>query len=367
MIKILQYGLTDNLGGIETYLYKLTKNIDRKKFQIDFLILGGNKPCFYEELIKLGCKFHFVTNRRDDPIANFREISSLLDKEQYDIVHCNLNSLSYITPVLLAVKKKIPTIVHSRNAGIPNTKISRILHWINYRRLLKTKIKKLAVSDFAGKWMFGENSDVAVINNGIDIEKYRFNDSVRELIRKQFNIDNSEKLIIHTGAFREQKNHDFLIDIFYEITKNYDNVKLMLVGSGMLEENIRTKVNDLDLERSVIFTGNRSDISDLLSAADLFLFPSLYEGFPNSVIEAETSGLPCLISDVITEEVIINENCISISLNKSPKEWAVELINLKGKIEDRTEAYKYIDEAGFSVREEINKIEDVYTQFDKEL
>lgn len=236
-----------------------------------------------------------------------------------------------------------------------------MLHWINYRRLPKEKIKKLAVSDFAGKWMFGENSDVAVINNGIDIEKYRFNDSVRELIRKQFNIDNSEKLIIHTGAFREQKNHDFLIDIFYEITKNYNNVKLMLVGSGMLEENIRTKVNDLDLERSVIFTGNRNDISDLLSAADLFLFPSLYVGFPNSVIEAETSGLPCLISDTITKEVILNDNCLPMSLNEKPKIWATELMSLEETIENRFKAYKYIDEAGFSVQEEINRIEDIYT------
>lgn len=361
MIKILQYGLTDNLGGIETYLLKLTKNIDRTKFQFDFLILGSDKPCFYEELKELGCRFHFVTDRRKNPIANYKEISTLLDNSHYDIVHCNLNSLSYITPALLAAQKKIPTIVHSRNAGIPTSRVSRILHRINSKRLLKTKIKKLAVSNLAGEWMFEDDSEFLVINNGIDVQKYKYNESDRELIRNEFNIDKSEKLLIHTGAFREQKNHDFLIDIFNKVYKENQNTKLMLVGSGNLENDIKAKIKRLNLNDSVIFTGNRDDIPSLLSAADFFIFPSLYEGFPNSVIEAETSGLPCIISDSITKEVVINNNCFQLSLDKSAEYWAGKIVNILEKgITFRDKASEKVNSTGFSVGNEVKKIEQLY-------
>lgn len=216
----------------------------------------------------------------------------------------------------------------------------------------------VAVSDLAAIWMFGKKANYKVINNGLNVAKYRYNELSRYRIRKEFGLED-ELVIIHVGAMRKQKNHMFLLDIFSEILKRQKNSKLVLVGDGKLKPNILNKVNRLKIEDSVIFAGNRNDVQDILSAADVFLFPSFYEGFPNAVLEAQTAGLPCLISDVITKEVIVNENCKTMSLSASAKEWAIKLLSLSS-FKDRRIGAKNVKLKGFAVEDEVKKIEDLY-------
>src|SRR5699024_8644416 len=217
---------------------------------------------------------------------------------------CHLNSLSYITPVMVGINEGIPVIVHSRNAKPPNNIKSQLLHKINFFRLPKRKISRIAVSDLAGEWMFGKRFDFITINNGIDINKFKFNAQLREQMRSEFNIENDELCVLHVGAFRNQKNHMFLLDIFYSILKREEKAKLVLVGSGELLTDVKEKASTLGVLEQIIFAGNRSDIQRMLSGSDVFLFPSFYEGFPNAVLEAQCSGLPCVISDTITTEVL---------------------------------------------------------------
>ncbi|QOQ78665.1 glycosyltransferase [Aerococcus urinaeequi] len=360
MIKILHYGLTNHLGGIESYLYRLVSNIDRTKFKLDFLILGNDLPCFYQELKARGCEFHFVTERSKNPRKNKNEIREILLSSNYDIVHCNLNSLSYITPALEAINCGIPTIVHSRNAGIRNSIKSRILHKINFHRIAKDNITKLAVSRVAGEWMFGKNQNFTVINNGVDINKFKFDKDARAAIRDELSIEPDEYLVAHTGALRDQKNHKFILDIFEQFHNIRKKSKLLLVGSGELEGEITTKIKKLNLEKSVIMLGNRSDIPNILSGSDAYLFPSLYEGFPNSVIEAETSGLPTLMSDTITDEVIVNKNARQLSLSNTAKNWAETLVKLVDSTKERNSFAEIVENEGFSVNDEITKIENIY-------
>ncbi|MFP4698139.1 MAG: glycosyltransferase [Eubacteriales bacterium] len=358
MIRILHYGLSSNLGGIETYLYKLYSSIDRNKFEFDFLVTGNKKPCWYDEFTSMGSKFFHVTSRSRNPLRNRMEISKILKNKNFDIVHCHLNSLSYTVPVHLALKHDYPVIVHSRNAGILKSKISRSLHKMNGIFLPQHRINMLAVSNVAGTWMFGKNAKFKVINNGLNVENYKYNSVARDKIREEFGLK-QEKVIVHVGAMREQKNHMFLLEVFVKVLEKKSNTRLLLVGDGDLKEQILKKIDELKIKNHVIITGNRKDVPDILSASDVLLFPSFYEGFPNAVLEAQASGLPCLISDVITNEVKVNNNCLSLSLKKSSTEWAEQLLLLQNFDERSMGAYN-VTASGLSVEGEIGKIEKTY-------
>lgn len=362
MIRVLHYGLGSNLGGIETYLYKLYKNIDTTKVRFDFLTTKDEDVYFKNEFTEMGSRFYPITSRSENPIKNRKELKELFLREKFDIIHCHMNSLSYSAPIFIGVKTNNNIIVHSRNAQAPKSVVTRILHNVNSIFLPKKQIEMLSVSDFAGQWMFGEKADFTVINNGVDIGRFKYNESSRRKIRSELDLDN-KFCVIHVGAFRTQKNHMFLLETFRYILKFKRNSRLLLVGAGNLSSEIESKANELGIRDKIIIVGNRSDVPDLLSGADAFLFPSFYEGFPNAVLEAQTSGLPCLISDTITKEVLINSNCSNLSLNKSPREWAGKLLSLSS-YENRLTGADTVKEKGFSVEAEVKKIEKLYSQID---
>lgn len=361
MIRVLHYGLDSKLGGIETYLHKLYTNIDRNEFKFDFLCIGDEEPCWYKEFTNMGSDFYNVTPRNVNPMKNKKEIYDLLKNEKFDIVHCHLNTLSYITPVLAAIENDIPVIVHSRNAGAVKSKLSNLMHRINSKRLPKDKIVKLAVSGLAGEWLFGKDEECTVINNGLDIEKYKFDNNARIRVREEFNIKESELLITHLGAMREQKNHKFIIDIFNEVLNMNKDAKLLLVGDGELKNQILEKIKELNIGDKVILAGKRDDVRDILCAGDIFLFPSFFEGFPNAVLEAQTTGLPCLISNKITSEVMINEDCKAMNINIEPKLWAEELLSFK--LDKRRDLISNtIKNKGYAVEDEVKRISKIYQE-----
>lgn len=358
MIRVLHFGLCSSLGGIETYLMKITQNIDRTKYQFDFLTLGNDEPCGYEELSNLGCKFYSVKSRRDNYFKYISELKMLFKKEHFDIVHCHLNSLKNISVVLLALKNGCTVIVHSRNGGGCFNIFDNMINTLNYYRLPRKKIKMISVSDVAGKWMFGKNEDFIVLNNGIETEKYKFSSSNRKILREKLAFGDSS-VIIHTGAFRKQKNHEFLIDIFKKVIEKNSNYKLVLVGDGPLKGEIMKKAVDYGIDQNIIFMGIRKDIPALLSACDYYLFPSLFEGFPNSLIEAEANGLPCLVSNVITKEAMIPELCEECSLDDSSNVWAERLLSQNINT-CRKNGTKLVQEKGLGINLEIERLCKIY-------
>ncbi|MDI9217073.1 MULTISPECIES: glycosyltransferase [Clostridium] len=360
MYRVLHFGICASLGGIETYLLKITKNFSRQKYKFDFLVIGNENPCFFNELKDFGCDFFFVESRKKNYFKYIYELNKLFKNEKFDIVHCHLNSLKNISVVLVALKYGNKVIVHSRNGGGDFNLVEKIVNKINYYRLPKRKVKLLAVSNIAGKWMYGDNEDFIVINNSVDIEKYKFNNYKRDEIRKLYNLEGT-KVIIHTGAFRKQKNHRFLIDIFNEILKIDSNYRLLLIGEGSLKYEIENRVDSYGIKDKVLFLGARSDISELLSSADIYLFPSLFEGFPNSLIEAEANGLTCLVSDIITNEVIIANLCEVFSLKRSAEEWAKKIVSMK-IINDREYGINYLKNNNLDINNEIMKLDKIYKE-----
>ena len=356
-IRVLHVGLDTHLGGIETYLMKVSSHIDLNKFQFDFLAHDNERPCFYDELTNLGCNFYYVTSRRNSFIQNKKDLDNLFKNEHFDIVHCHLNSLTYIAPVLEALKANVKVIAHSHNAGSSIGSSSKLLCTLNKMRFPYDKVTLVAVSDKAASWMFGDNKDVIILNNGIDVKKFEFSQEKREKTRKELGLSQNQEVVAHVGAFRLQKNHNFLIKVFNEYHKKCPNSILLLVGSGELEDSIKSLVRELGLEKDVTFTGNRSDVGNILSASDKFLFPSFYEGFPIALLEAQASGLLCIASTAITEQVCL-DNCVKVSLNDDLSKW-VEALSRAVRT-NRQEYARIVEEKGFGADAEIKRIEHLY-------
>ena len=358
-MNILYYGLSANQGGIETYLYKIARNIDKNQFSISYMDETGGHACFRNELEALGAKFYDITPRRKSLIKNKRDLEQLFSKNKFDVLHFNCNSLSYVTPILVAQKYGVKIVLHSRNSKA--NLFSMVLHRVNYIRL-KYRLKnccRIAVSDLAGQWMFGKHGKYMVINNGVEIERFKYSDALRTQKRNELNL-NEFNIYGNVGAFLEAKNHSFILKIFRKITEIDEKAILLLVGDGPLKSHILSLASDLELTNKIVFLGKRSDVPELMMAMDCLLFPSIYEGFPNVILEAETSGLPIVMSDIITDEVVLTETCKKISLNCTVEEWAFNCKIFADRNINRENGSKVVEEKGYSVKSEIIKIEQLY-------
>ena len=361
MIEILQYGLSKNRGGIETYLLKIWEHIDHDQFHFSFIDTtpDGEQPCFFNELKESGCDFYKITPRSKSIRKNRKDLETLFQNKHFDILHFNVNTMSYITPVYVALKNECKVIIHSRNAQSAQKKrITKIMHYINRFLSNTMDINRIAVSGKAGEWLFG-NSSFRVFNNGIDVEKFRYRKDYRAIHRN--NISDDTIVIGNVGAFLPAKNHKFIIDIFENVIKKR-NAVLWLIGEGKNREEIEEYVDQKGLSKQVTFWGNRQDINTIYSAMDVLLFPSLYEGFPNVVLESQCEGLPCLISSVITDEVCITDQVKKMDLSKDANEWANQLLKLYDRCSvcEREKSFLEIDEKGFSVDKEIKRLEEYY-------
>lgn len=357
--RILLTGLSSNRGGIEAYLYRLASYMDREKFQFDFLLTESESPCFYQELLRLGCRFYPVTSRRRNFYKHYSDLKRLYREERFDLIHFNVNSFSDIAPCTLFLKTDGRALVVSHNAGMLKSFHTHLLHQLNRYRFPKEKVICAAVSQLAGQWMFGKEAKFFVINNSVDTHTFHFSTEARTSARKEFSISENETLVLHVGYFRTQKNHEFLIRIFNEFVKQNPLSKLMLVGQGELEEQIRNQVYSLGLSDKVIFAGVRKDMPQIFSAADIFLFPSIYEGFPTVILEAVSSGLGCIMSDAITKEAVISPLCTALPLDEPLEVWANALIQCPC-LQHREDGKDVIDKAGLSVEKEMEKIEMLY-------
>ena len=295
-----------NLGGAETFLMKLYRKLDKEFYQMDFCVNIKEEGVYDSEIIKMGGKiFHIPT--KSENIKQFRrELINVIKMEKYDyVLRITSNAMGFWD---LKIAKKAGAKVcvarssNSNDAEGIKAKIAHKLGKILYSRYVDVKI---APSDLAAKYTFGkkayENGDVEILHNALDLDVYKFDLEGRKKVRREFGILDSEILCGHIGRFSKQKNHEYLIDVFERVCQMHSNYKLLLVGTGELEEHIRRKCEYLGLNEKVIFAGTRSDIPEILSAMDVYVFPSFYEGMPNTIIEAQATGLPCIVADTITK------------------------------------------------------------------
>lgn len=314
-------------GGAETFIMNVYRKIDRNKIHFDFLIRSNKNGHYITEIISMGGQIFQMHEFPRHILKNYSELKNFFKKHshEYDAIHVHANSLLYIKPLQLAKKYGIPCrIIHSHNVNSANIPLAKLIHLINKYRIDEYVTQKYACSVDAGKWMF-LSDDYRVIKNGIDLEVFKFNSEKRNAIREYYQIGN-KKVIGHVGRFSKQKNHQFLVEIFYQFQKTEPDSVLMLVGEGENKASIKELVISLGIDDKVIFVGTVTNVQDYLSAMDVFLLPSFYEGWPVAIMEAQASGLPCVVSKTVPESALKNSNNVRLSLEDGHLMW-IEALN----------------------------------------
>ena len=338
------------------------RNIDKDKIQFHFLCDEDSTNIPYEEIEKMGGKVIIIP-----PYQRLfeyqKELYRIFKENNYKIVHSHISTLS-VFPLRIAKKAGVPIrIAHSHSTS--NKK-----EW--KRNLIKNILRPFsklyanqffACSELSGRWLFGEkafkNGKIKIINNAIDLEKFKFNKEKRNEIRKKLKIDENIILVGHIGRFVTQKNHEFLIDVFDEIHRRKQNSKLILIGQGNLKENIIEKIKYLGLQDYVIFTGQTTNVSDYYNAMDIFVLPSLYEGLPVVGIEAQANGLLCEFSTDMTKETKVLNTTKFISLKETPENWANTILE-DYKNFKRLDSFDEMTKKNFNIKEEAKKLEEYY-------
>lgn len=368
-IKVLFFVDRMRTGGIQILLVNLLKTFDKDKYCFDILLLDdGTDYPMERDVVEAGARIYKLKGIWVDAPMDYLKYKKAVrnffeEHHDYNVVHMHSSSKNYLI-LKYAQKYGIPIrIAHSHNTDFQTHNAAKVL----IGNILKTNLIKYATdymscSQLAGEWLFGkkmvEDGKVLVIKNGVDIDKYRFNPKVRQDKRIELGI--CDKVVIgNVGRFVTQKNHIFLLDVFAEIKKLRPQSVLILAGIGELMDSIKEKAKVLGIEKDVKFLGFRSDVNELIQAMDLFLMPSLYEGFPVTAVEAQASGLPCILSNSITKEAALLDETIYIELKQPAKYWAEYAIESIGKSK-REESFKILKDKGFDIADMAKTLENIY-------
>lgn len=368
-IRVLHILHTMNRGGTENAIMNYYRHIDRERIQFDFLLTDPNKCAFEDEIISLGGIIHRVPRlTMSNPTPYLKGVDHFFKiHPEYRIVHSHTSSKS-VFPLYIAKRHNIPVrICHSHSSKSENG----IKGFI--RDILKLGLKKVATTFFAcgeqaAEWLYGkkflDNGNVSIIRNVIEGDKFTLNLETRQKYRELLHIQDSTLLIGHTARFNAAKNHLFLIDIFKELKSMIADSKLLLIGDGELREQITEKVNSLGLTNDVIFAGVVPNVYDYEQAIDIFMLPSLYEGLPLSIIEAQISGLKCFTTEgTVSKECSVTDLVSYLPLERGAKYWAEEIY--KAKDYNRYDRLDEIKKAGYDARTSAYELENIYTDLYK--
>ena len=357
MIKILHFVSTPaRWSGVMGTIMNYYRHIDREKIQFDFLVHRDFEAAYDREIMGLGGKIYRLP--RLNPISHYYR--KQLDKffrehREYKIVHSHLDCMSAI-PLKSAKRNGVPVrIAHSHSSS--QTKDKKYYLKMFYKdKIRKYATELFACSEAAGQWMF--NTDhFHILNNAIDTNQYVYAPLVRSSERIIMGIPEETLVIGHVGRFAPPKNHKYLIELFNQVRKKIPNTILLLVGDGELRTQMEKQVKELGIQGKVIFAGQRTDVSRLLQVMDVFVFPSIYEGLPVSLIEAQAAGLPCLISDKVPIECKKTDLVEQVPLDDMNK-W-IELIIGAEKVM-RRDTSEEIKKSGFDINSSAKKLEEFY-------
>ena len=349
-------------GGAETMVMNIYRNIDRTRIQFDFVKHTDEKCDFDDEIISLGGKIYSVPRYNGKNHLRYIRawLKLLSDNKEYKIIHGHMRSTASIY-LKIAKKLKIITIAHSHNTS-SGKGFSALV-----KNILQYPIRNIADYLFAcsipaGRWLFGSKhitkDNFFIINNAINTKAFSYNKEVRLQKRKELDIQNNF-VLGHVGRFHPQKNHDFLIEIFIEMQKINKNTILLLVGNGELVDHIKAKVDYYGIKDKVKFLGMREDVPQIFQAMDAFVLPSHYEGLGIVAIEAQASGLPCIISSNLPQEVSISKLVSRVGLNKAANYWASHIMDFS-RIQKRENMDAIIKEQGYDIHDMTKSIQDWY-------
>lgn len=345
-IRILHIVSFMQRGGLETLIMNCYRHIDREKMQFDFIVHREFRADYDDEIEALGGRIYRLPRLNPfSPGYKKALLTFFRTHPEYKIVHCHLDCMSAL-PLAAAKQCGVPVRIAHGHSSNQDRDWKYPLKRIYMRKIPEVATHFFACSETAGQWMF-PGQKVTVINNGVETEKFAFNPIVRDAVRRELGLRN-ELVLGHVGRFVPTKNHDFLIDIFAEVHNRIPSSKLLLMGTGPLETQVKEKISKLGLSDYVEFLGVRSDVNRILQAIDVFVLPSLYEGLALTSVEAQTSGVQCVFSDVIPRECKMTDVVSFVALQASAEVWAQKIVAVSSAA--RTNKRDNIVSAGFDIR-----------------
>ena len=361
-IRILNLFTIMNRGGAETMVMNYYRNIDRTKVQFDFMVHREERGAYDDEIEELGGKIYRMPAIRPWSANSYRkEIRRFYEEhKEYRVIHSHMSELGYYD-FSEAERAGVPARIchaHNRPYGID---LKSPVRWYYKTRMMPHITNMFMCGEESGEWLFGKKNKEKFIqlNNAIDAEKYTYNCTKRQAMRQNLGISENQIVVGHVGRFDPQKNHKFIIDIFAEVQKQDKNAVLLLVGDdkSAIGKEIHQKVEQLGLQ-NVIFTGVRSDVADLMQAMDVFLFPSLFEGFGIVALEAQAAGIPTIVSNRIPSECFVTDLIKSVELLNDSTKWSSVVLEA-AKIQ-RKNTFEEIKNAGFDIKENALRLQDFY-------
>lgn len=374
-IRILQSVNSLGMGGTVVFVMNFFRHIDKEKFQVDFVIYDDSRMDFAREVEEAGSHIYVCASKLQNKfmklLSEMLQVRKLLKKNHYDVIHCHANSFRELFrgAVPGSYTKNTYVIAHSHNPGEPKNT------WFDNtcRDILKTYVSNIVdigctCSDVAAKGKYTDEfmhtPKYKIIHNAIDTRCYKYDKKICCIVRRELGIAEEEFVVGHVGRMSYQKNDLFLIDIFKEFLKVMPNSKLLFVGDGELKKDIEDRISAYHMEASVIFTGKCDNAGRYYHAMDCFLLPSLYEGFPFVLVEAQINGLRCVVSDVVTKTVNISGGVHFVALTDNPCEWAHQIKKVcygrmtDGEIQEVIELY--------DLNREVKKLESIYEKLSEE-
>ena len=363
-IKILHIIGGMNRCGAETFLMNVFRNIDRNRFIFYFLCYGDKKYDYEEEIETLGGKILRIgTPKRTGVKKFYKDLRNIIKKYDIDVVHAHTYFNSAI-PLLVAKKEKVKIRIvhaHSTMSEYKSNILKKIYNFISKIIINNNANQFIACSEEAGNSLFFKDKNIKIIENGIDLKKFIFDEEKRKEIRENLKLSNSDLVIGHVGRFEELKNHKFLIEIFKAIlNKNIDS-KLLLVGNGSQYNFIKNMCEEMQITNRVIFLGNIPNVNEIMNVFDAFVFPSLFEGLGIVLIEAQANGIQCFASTEVPKEADISNKIKYIELSKTPDFWANEILN--------TNLRRYqidFQNCRYDINNTVKEIVKIYTNDNKE-
>ncbi len=360
-IRVLNMFTIMDRGGAETMVMNYYRHIDRTKVQFDFLVHRERRGAYDDEIEALGGRIYRMCPIYPQNFVRYKRELRVFFQEhpEYRIVHSHMSELGYFA-FCEAERNGVPVrICHAHNAP----------HGFDAKMIMRTYFKKRMIPHLthlfmcgieSGRWLYGRENEgrFIMLNNAIDAAAYTCDPMKRVEMRRRLGLTN-ELTVGHVGRFNPQKNHPFLIDIFAALLKKEPDAVLLLVGGGGDMPKIQAKVQALGIAEHVRFLGVRSDVADLMQAMDVFVFPSLYEGLPVTMVEAQAAGLPCLISDKVPPECIITKGLVDVqTLSADPEVWAEKILEKRDF--PRTDRRNEIAAHGFNITTEAVKLQEFY-------
>lgn len=355
-------------GGVESVVLNYYTHIDKSKIQFDFIFDEDSIDIPYELIENMGGRVIIIPPYQKI-FKYHKELKKIFRENNYKIVHSHINTLS-IFPLFAAKCAGVPIrIAHSHSTTNRKEKKRNLL-----KQLLRPFSKIFATdyiscSELAGRWLFGKKTydkgEVYIMNNAIDLEKFKYNEEIRKEKRKELRIKEDTIVIGHIGRFVEAKNHKFLIEVFNKVHKKEPNSILILVGKGPLADEIKEEINNLGLNNSVKVLGQRSDVNELYQVMDCLVFPSLYEGLGMVLIEAQCSGLYCIASNNVPEEAKLTSRVEFLDLDESQDKWSEQILKTNYKL--RENCTTKIGDSGYDINNECKKLERKYIELKEKI